>query len=349
MTRKREQTFPSTGSDGPTSAQDMPTGPSPSSPPPTDSSPIPSFHPHAPAQAAQPKCKIIAVGGSSGGVGKSIFVANLGVYLSSIGRQTVVVDADASHGSLTALVGGPARPQIGWHATAVPNLSLLITGLDSKWHPSTPKVDISSLYLDLRNKGISHAIIDLGNVDGLDALDAFLDADGMIFITVPEPPALAHTYAFLSRAFLRHMLRKLEGEEHRLLIELANQFTTPPPPLDLWRILDEEGHPLADRIRDEMEHFRPMLVLNQTRLRADLEAGDALRTVIRRRLGLLIEYLGHIEHDDTVWSTVRARKLLLIESPGTKASKNIERIARRLLGIESGKISPFQRLSLIHI
>jgi flagellar biosynthesis protein FlhG len=86
-----------------------------------------------------------------------------------------------------------------------------------------------------------------------------------------------------------------------------------------------------------MEAFHPPVVLNQTRLRADLELGAAIRTAARRRLGLAIEYLGHVEYDDTVWSCVRSRKLLLVESPGTKASKNIEKIARRLLAFESGK------------
>ena len=43
-----------------------------------------------------------------------------------------------------------------------------------------------------------------------------------------------------------------------------------------------------------------------------------------RHAGDAVEYLGHVEYDDTVWSCVRARRLLLIESPGTKASKNVE-------------------------
>ncbi|HEY8426997.1 MAG TPA: helix-turn-helix domain-containing protein, partial [Sandaracinaceae bacterium] len=110
-----------------------------------------------------------------------------------------------------------------------------------------------------------------------------------------------------------------------------------PPPLDLWRRLEDDGDPLADLVREEMEAFSPCFVLNQTRLRADLELGEAIRTASRRRLGIAADYLGHIDYDDTVWASVRMRRLLLVETPGTKSAKNIEKIARRILAIESGK------------
>ncbi|MBX7193813.1 MAG: helix-turn-helix domain-containing protein, partial [Sandaracinaceae bacterium] len=150
--------------------------------------------------------------------------------------------------------------------------------------------------------------------------------------------ALSNTYRLLSRAFARSLAPTLGAADRRTLVTFSRRLGGSPAPLDLWRALEDDGHPLADRVRDHMESFRPAIVLNQTRLRADLEVGDALKTVVRRRLGLTVEYLGHVEHDDTVWSAVRARKLLLIESPGTKAAKNVEKIARRLLGIESGKV-----------
>jgi flagellar biosynthesis protein FlhG len=54
-------------------------------------------------------------------------------------------------------------------------------------------------------------------------------------------------------------------------------------------------------------------------------------------MGLSFEYLGSVDYDDRVWSTVRARRPLLVESPGTKASKSVEKIARRLLALHGGK------------
>ena len=46
---------------------------------------------------------LIAISGGRGGVGKSMLVANLGVYLAQLGRNVVVVDADPRG-------GGSAQP-----------------------------------------------------------------------------------------------------------------------------------------------------------------------------------------------------------------------------------------------
>jgi flagellar biosynthesis protein FlhG len=55
--------------------------------------------------------------------------------------------------------------------------------------------------------------------------------------------------------------------------------------------------------------------------------------VSERFLGIPIDYLGHIEHDDAVWLTVRRRQPLLIDSPTSKSARNVERVARRILAL----------------
>jgi flagellar biosynthesis protein FlhG len=83
----------------------------------------------------------------------------------------------------------------------------------------------------------------------------------------------------------------------------------------------------------EMGRITPRLVVGQTRLKSDLELGPAMATVAERFLGMQIDYLGHIEHDDAVWLTVRRRQPLLIDSPTSKSARNIERVARRILAL----------------
>jgi flagellar biosynthesis protein FlhG len=289
-------------------------------------------------------CRILAIGGPKGGVGKSVFASNVAIYLASIGRRVLAVDADRGGANLHTLVGGPAGAAPGTHDTAVPGLRLVVSGVDEGLRARRAPTTLAALYADLRAREADYAVVDLGSLATRGAIDAFLAADVQVLVTLPEPTALESTYRFLARAFLRTLAIELgPSSDRRTLVTFARRLGGSPAPLDLWRALDDDGHPLADRVRDRMETFHPALVLNQTRLRADLEVGDALKTVIRRRFGLTLEYLGHIEHDDTVWSAVRARKLLLIESPGTKAAKNVEKIARRILGIESGKVKPAQR------
>ncbi|HEY1586811.1 MAG TPA: helix-turn-helix domain-containing protein, partial [Polyangia bacterium] len=52
------------------------------------------------------------------------------------------------------------------------------------------------------------------------------------------------------------------------------------------------------------------------------------------RLGLNIDYLGHLESDDAVWGAVRKRRPLVVDHPESKVSKNVERIVRKLLAVD---------------
>ena len=49
--------------------------------------------------------KIIAIGGAKGGIGKSMFAANLGVYLSNMGYETAIVDLDLGGANLHLYLG----------------------------------------------------------------------------------------------------------------------------------------------------------------------------------------------------------------------------------------------------
>jgi Mrp family chromosome partitioning ATPase len=55
--------------------------------------------------SARRRGKMIAIGGAKGGIGKSLFVANLGVFLSRLGKKTVVVDLDLGGANLHLYMG----------------------------------------------------------------------------------------------------------------------------------------------------------------------------------------------------------------------------------------------------
>ena len=304
----------------------------------TDTAPVP-----------RPPC-VVAVGGTKGGAGTSVIAANLALYLASIGRRVVLVDADPAGANLHTMVGAPspARAGAGESAlravdTQVQGLRLLWAGLDEGLG-GTRRGGRRALRDALDRTPADYVVIDLGALSTRAAIDAFLDAELGVVVTLPEPTALETTYRFVRRAFLRYLRRSVSDPAVRTaLMRRARELGGAPPPLDLWRTLEDDGDPLAELVRQRMERFHPAIVINQTRLRADLELGDQVQSAVRRRLGVTVEYLGHVEHDDTVWSCVRSRRLLLIESPGTKASKNVEKIARRLLALQSGKRRPPER------
>ncbi len=295
--------------------------------------------------------RILSVTGAKGGVGKSVLAANLAVYLASIGRRVGLVDADAGGANLHTLLGvrrTRAKPQsedeegrsgaAAMLPTSVPGLTLYHAGLDEPSAGETRRMRRSDLEGKLRALEADYVVVDLGAGTSASLLDFHLAAVLSVFVTTPEPTAVENTYRFVRHAFARHLRRRVKDPAVRdALLTKIRELAGGPSPLDLWRKLEDDSDPLADSVREWMESFAPCMVLNQSRLRADLELGDAIRTAARRRLGVTLEYLGHIDYDDTVWSCVRTRRVLLIESPGTKSAKSIEKIARRLLALESGK------------
>ena len=304
----------------------------------------------APRLRPRPR-RILVVSGAKGGVGKTVFATNLALYLATIGRQVVVVDADAgganAHTCLgverprTSATDGPLGPVVD---TPVPGLRLMRAGLDRPATGGIRTVRRARLLEGLRATEAEYLVVDLGAGTVSSLLDLTLHCDLAIYLTLPEPTAIENTYRFIRGAFARRLRFAAPSREVRLaLLARLKELGGAPAPLDLLRDLEGRGDPLAALVRQEMATFVPRIVLNQTRVRGDLELGDHLRSAVYRRFGLEIDYLGHIDYDDTVWSCVRTLRPLLVESPGTKASKSIEKIARRILALESkGRARPLR-------
>jgi flagellar biosynthesis protein FlhG len=284
--------------------------------------------------------RILAVAGAKGGVGKTLLSTNFAIYLATIGRRVVLVDAEIEGTNAHTLLGlddvVPGKDPSDIVETPVPGLRLLDAGVDRPPPGALRRTSRPRLMERLRGLEADYVVVDLGSGTDRTLLDFWLDSDLHVFVTSPDPAALENTYRFIRAAFARRLRRTAEGNTRYGMIRWLRAMGNTPPPLDLARRLEAAGDDLSDLVRAEMSGFVFRLALNQARARSDLELGDAMRSAVRRRFGVRIGYLGYVDHDDHVSTCVRARRPLLVESPGTKAAKSIEKIARRLLAIEAG-------------
>jgi flagellar biosynthesis protein FlhG len=290
--------------------------------------------------------RVIAVGGGRGGVGKSLVAGSLAVYFAQLGKSVVLVDGDMTGGNLHAHFGlsassapepeDPAALAGALVATSVPGLSILPAPHDAVEPPLALRAGRKLRWLArLRTLPAEYLIIDVGPGHGAFALDVMAAADVALCVTVPEPPAIEATYRYLRSAFRRHLRRSIVRDRFRvhLLDRALREMGSLPSPLDLVRVLSKIDRTLADIAWSEANRLRHALVINQTRVRTDLELGAWMSALTWRHYGLRLDELGHIEHDDTVWLTVRRNKPLLVDAPTSKAARNIERIARRILAL----------------
>lgn len=288
---------------------------------------------------------VIAVGGGRGGVGKSLLAVNLGVYFAQLGRSVVLVDCDPTGSNLHSMLGlsdpplttrddeevGAARPV----ATPVPGLRLMPTAYDALTTTPARPTRRSRGLTRLSDVQADYVILYLGAGASPSTLDLFMAADVSVCVTMPEPIAIETTYRFLRALYARALRRRLMKERFKLkLVERAIQQLPPlASPRQVVATVRRFDQALGVSAARELARLTPRLVVSQTRLRSDLELGTSMAAVADRFLGIGLDYLGHVDHDDAAWLTVRKRSPLLVDSPTSKSARNIERVARRILAV----------------
>ena len=312
--------------------------------------------------------RVISIGGGPGGAGKSLLAVNLG------------------------RVPGPARPQRGGGRRGSGGRGLhTLLGIDPKRRPTSEAdedqksepipTSIPGLVLMPPVYDPGGALLRVGQEGALarqgarsagrlraarprrrhlhTTLDLFAASDVGVCVTVPEPPAIESTYRFLRALFVRQMRRSLAKERYKLrLVERAMKDLPPlPTPLEVIAALERYDRVIAALAVTQLGRLHARLVVSQTRVRSDLDLGPAMRALAGRYLGIDLDYIGYVEHDDAVWLTVRRKKPLLIDSPASKGARNVERIARRVLAlataVREGRVSearlppPAENLTLL--
>lgn len=291
--------------------------------------------------------RLIAVGGGKGGVGRTLVASGLAVFIAQLGKKVLLVDAQPQAATLGRVFGvsrpGGVLPPWAPSAidprgveTLVPNLRLV--EVSSELGPRAG-IPIRSPRELARASGADVCVIDLGAGVGTRTLDVMLEADSIIAVTTPEHTAVEALYRLVRHAFARRLTAQFRDDPAVLsrLSAAIRSASGPPVPPELAECVGEATIGAESAAWRELHRLKLKVIVNQSRSRADLELGESLVRVAQRRLGPVLEYLGHVEFDDAVFLAARRARPLLVESPSAKASRNLERIARRLMGAESAR------------
>jgi flagellar biosynthesis protein FlhG len=242
-------------------------------------------------------CRVLAVTGGKGGVGKTNVAVNLSLALCEAGARVLLLDADLGLANVDVVLGlsashtlehvvhreaalsdvvatGPLGLRILPGGTGVPDLADLNT------------LEIVRLLGSLRalEREQDFMVIDTAAGVNQSVTRFALAASDVVIVTTPEPPAMLDAYGVMKVL----KANRLMGQLH-LLVNMVRQ----------------QGEALVTH--------------------------RSLSTVASRYLGLTLGLLGALPLDETVSHCVRERKPFFLAQPQCQAARRMRRIAGFLL------------------
>jgi flagellar biosynthesis protein FlhG len=135
---------------------------------------------------------IWSIGGGKGGSGKSFIAANIGICLSKLGSQVVLIDADLGGANLHTFLGiSPTTVSISDFIqkrvshlrealipTTIPNLQLLTGAQDLLNAADAKNAQKRKLLRSIQRLEADYILVDLGAGNALSVLDFFLENEG---------------------------------------------------------------------------------------------------------------------------------------------------------------------------
>jgi flagellar biosynthesis protein FlhG len=296
--------------------------------------------------------QVWSLGGGKGGIGKSLLTASLGWQLARMGKRVVLVDADLGGANLHTCLGltSPERTLGDFIQrrveriedvlveTPVPGLRLVsgasdFLGAANIKHPQKVRVlnKVKGLDVDV-------VLLDLGAGTSFNIIDFFLISEVSLLTVVPEPTSIENGYRFIKSALYRRLRAAADREVVRAIVDSALDPKNPlgiRTPFDLIARVEKEDAPSAEALKKEIAGFRPRFIVNQVRSAGDVTVGHQLVSACARHLGIRASYAGYVHYDDSVWQSVRRRKLFMADAPTSMAAEEIRQLARGLLKGES--------------
>jgi len=300
---------------------------------------------------------LIPVGSGKGGVGKTVFTANLGAVLASYGKTVIVVDLDLGGANLHTYLGvrnkHPGVGSIIWKKEKKLENLVVPTGVDRLFLvpgdnllPGTANLDFFTkrrIMKELQELTADYVLLDLGAGASYNVVDFWLMAPDGILVTAPEVPAILNAYSFLKTAAFRLLFRSFgKGSEERerivdfvinrvegqgdTFLTFAQRLAADSAAKGATRGDNSGEHALA-----ELARLRPRVVVNMGSGQDDAVIAQRLREISSRNLGVGMEYIAYIMRDQAVAASLSDRAPLSATNPDSLFVRGVRAAADRIL------------------
>ncbi|RPJ61759.1 MAG: MinD/ParA family protein [Acidobacteria bacterium] len=288
-----------------------------------------------------------AVAGGKGGTGKTFIAANLGLQLSAY-LDVTLVDADLGSPNLHTFLGIKNR-ELTLSDFLYRRLQLEQVASDTG-HSKLRLISGSSESLGLGNlqhfrkqrmlrqiRGLNSPItlLDIGAGTYFNCIDFFIIADLGILVINPEPASVENAYQFIRAATLRLLESTIRKYRLQHLLErvVESRNEVPRSIYGLLELVAKEDPSSADLLADELEAFRPCLIVNKVRKDDDIVLGRSVTDVVNKFLAVQLHFVGAIPFDDAVDACLKRFSPYLMSHPYSQTTCAVKLIAERLMTI----------------
>lgn len=300
---------------------------------------------------------IIAIGGAKGGIGKSIFAANMGVLLASMGHKTVLVDLDLGGANLHLYLGetkfkGTVNGFLNKTYATLQDITVqskygpLLIGGDSS-QLGTANIGFAQkvrLLKAIKQIEADYVILDLGGDTTYNIIDFFLAADYGIVVTTCDPASYLEAYNFLKVALYRKLNRifgaesAYSGRKDPVLADIIHQFTFNTPVSrkskiqDLLTLVKEMQPGNVSMIRGIISTYHPYLVVNRVTDQCNVkDVVERIKAVSKKMLSVNVECVGSIPYQQEIEISVRELVPVVARYPQGILAKETRRIVNKIL------------------
>ena len=162
--------------------------------------------------------RIVAFASGKGGAGKSLTAANVGIFLATLGKRVVLVDAALGTPTLHLYAGVPrpsrtlgellrrGGPRLAELSvpTTVPGLRLVGAAADPESSAAPSAANVATLTAELRQLPADWVVVDLSSGLHPTTIELLLAADIRVLLATPEPSSIELMHRLVRATFLAH-------------------------------------------------------------------------------------------------------------------------------------------------
>jgi flagellar biosynthesis protein FlhG len=266
------------------------------------------------------QAEIWAVGGGKGGTGKTFVISQLAVALASGNKRVILIDTDFGGANIHSFFGIKRAPRTIndffdnrsllenlIFDTGIPNLGIIPGDYHSVSSGSLNYGQKVKLFRHIKNLDADYILLDLGGGTSNDTIDAFLLADRMIVVAVPEITAVENLFQFIKNTFfrkLKHILTAHGLKDTVRDIWMDRKTYGIKNIVDLIGYIKKSSDSVNEILSRELEGFSIYVVLNKVRNAMEIQEGFSVRSICIKYIGVETYYAGYIEYDFQFWKNL---------------------------------------------